>query len=73
MVKKFLWEDMDHIVEIESINANEVFNWKARKKNELKTQFRFCRKCVYTHSCQWVWKTYVECHWKKEFAPITQP
>lgn len=70
IVKKFLGEDQDHIVEIDHINNNDNFDWKQRKKDMLKTQFDDCEKCIYRENCQWVRKGYVEMFWWKEFDPI---
>jgi hypothetical protein len=71
IVNKFLWENLDHITEIDWINNNENFNWQERKKNELKMQFKWCSNCIYKKSCQWVWKEYGDIYWGKEFNPIT--
>lgn len=70
LVKTFLWEDFDHIFEIESINANEVFDWKQRKKNELKMQFDTCLKCVFNESCQGIRKNYAKIYGGSEFIPV---
>lgn len=72
IIKKFLWEDYDHITEIEHINAWDVFDWKKRKKDELKHQSKDCEKCIYFNSCQWVRKEYVNIYGFKEFLPITK-
>lgn len=71
LIKKYLGEDQDHIVEIDHINNNDNFDWKKRKKDMLKTQFNSCDKCIYRESCQGVWKWYVELFWEKEFSPVT--
>ncbi len=70
LIKIFLWEDKDHIVEIDHVNNKDNFNWKERKKNSLKTMFEFCKKCEYYNVCEWVWKEYVEIYWENEFEPI---
>lgn len=70
LVKNFLWEDLDHISEINNINNNEQFNWQEKKKNLLKIQFKQCEKCDYKKSCQWVRKSYWEIYWWREFIPI---
>lgn len=70
IIKKFLWEDLDHITEIDHINWNDNFNWKERKKDELKMQFEDCIKCIYRESCQWVWKEYGIIYGAWEFIPI---
>lgn len=71
-VKKFLWEDQDHITEIDHINNNDQFNWKERKKDILKMQFSQCEKCNFNISCQWVRKNYGKIYWWDEFMPITK-
>lgn len=71
IIKKFLWEDKDHITEIDHINNNDQFDWKKRKKDMLKTQFDTCEKCSYKNSCQWVRKHYPEIYWEEEFIPVT--
>ncbi len=73
LTRKYLWEDHDHIVEVDHINAGDEFNWKKRKKDILKTQFPHCKKCIYRDACQWVWKWYVEQFWEKEFQDIFTP
>lgn len=70
LVKKFLWEDYDHITEIDHINNNDQFNWKERKKDILKMQFPQCEKCDYSISCQWVRKNYWIIYWGGEFKEI---
>lgn len=70
LIKKFLWEDLDHISEIDHINASDKFNWKEKKKNILKTQFKWCLKCIYKKSCQWVRKEYAKLFWWEEFESI---
>lgn len=70
LIKMFLWEDFDHITQIDHINKDEQFNWKERKKNMLKRQFEPCTKCVYTEQCQWVRYHYGELYWWWEFQPI---
>lgn len=70
LIKKFLWEDLDHITEIDHINNDEQFNWKERKKDMLKMQFPHCNKCDYNISCQWVRKNYWELYKWNEFVPI---
>lgn len=70
LVKKFLWEDQDHIVEIDHINNNDNFDWKQRKKDILKSQFSQCWKCLYKASCQWVRNWYVELYGDNEFQPV---
>lgn len=70
IIKKFLWEDHDHIVEIDHINNDDKFNWKERKKDMLKMQFDQCEKCIYRISCQWIRKNYWWIYWWDEFYPI---
>lgn len=70
LIKKFLWEDHDHITEIDHINGNDQFDWKKRKKNMLKMQFDACSNCTYNNSCQWIRKNYWAIYWWKEFIPI---
>ena len=70
IIKKFLWEDLDHIVEIDHINKNDNFDWKKRKKDIFKTQFKNCEFCIYRESCQWVRKEYWMIYWWEEFKPI---
>ncbi len=70
LIKKFLWEDLDHITEIDHINNNDQFNWKERKKDMLKMQFEQCEKCNYNISCQWVWKNYWKIYWWDEFKAV---
>ncbi len=70
LIKKFLWEDLDHIVEIDHINALDKFDWKKRKKDILKTQFESCKNCLYRESCQWVRKEYPLLFGESEFIPI---
>lgn len=70
VVKKFLWEDYDHITEIDHINNNDIFNWKQRKRDKMKTHFDWCNKCVYYDNCQWVRKNYWVLYWGDEFIPI---
>lgn len=71
LIKKFLWEDLDHITQIDHINNNDTFDWKERKKDMLKMQFEQCKKCTYSNSCQWVRKNYWKIYWWDEFIPIT--
>ena len=52
LIKIFLGEDYDHITEIDWVNQGDVFDWKKRKKNMLKTQFDSCEKCIYKEPCQ---------------------
>jgi MoaA/NifB/PqqE/SkfB family radical SAM enzyme len=70
IIKKFLWEDLDHITEIDHINWNDNFNWQKRKKDNLKMQFDDCIKCIYKDSCQWVRREYWNIYWGNEFIPI---
>lgn len=70
LIKKFLWESLDTITEIEHVNKWEKFNWKQRKKNDLKEQFKNCEICSYYKSCEGVWKNYWEIFWSNEFGPI---
>lgn len=70
IIKKFLWEDLDHITEIDWTNNNTNFNWQEKKKNLLKTQFDQCNWCSYKNSCQWVRKEYNELYWAEEFEAI---
>jgi hypothetical protein len=70
LIKKFLWEDQDHIVEIDFINNDENFDWQKRKKDILKMQFDKCEKCIYRESCQWIRKEYWLIYWENEFIPI---
>ena len=72
IIRKFLWEDYDHITEIDAVNSGDFFDWKKRKKDTLKTQFDDCEKCIYRNSCQWVRKWYVEKFGWGEFKPITK-
>lgn len=72
LIKKFLWEDYDHITEIDHINGNDKFDWKNRKKNMLKMHFDNCTNCIYSSSCQWIRKNYWLIYWWLEFIPITQ-
>jgi len=72
LIKKFLWEDLDHITEIDWINKWDHFDWKKRKKDMLKMQFDDCSKCIYRESCQWVRKEYWNIYWWDEFKPITK-
>lgn len=70
IIKRFLWEDLDHITEIDHINWNEIFDWQERKLNNLKIKFKQCKKCIYYNSCQWVRKEYPNIYWNNEFEPI---
>ena len=70
VVKKFLWEDYDHITVIDNINNNDQFNWKQRKRDLLKTHFKNCDKCIYFSNCQWVRKNYSKIYWESEFLPV---
>lgn len=70
IVKKFLWEEKDHIEEISNLNKKEIFDWKKQKENELKRKFDKCYKCLYFNKCQWVWKEYVEKYWDNEFIIV---
>lgn len=70
VIKRFLWENLDHITEIDWSNNNTNFNWQEKKKNLLKTQFNQCNQCLYNSSCQWVRKEYWELYWWDEFYPI---
>lgn len=70
IIKRFLWEELDHITEIDWTNNNTNFNWQEKKKNLLKTQFPQCSQCLYKSTCQWVWKEYWEIYWWSEFNPI---
>lgn len=72
LIKKFLWEDQDHITEIDHINGKDQFDWKNRKKDMLKMHFDTCVNCIYSSSCQWVRKNYGAIYWWLEFIPITQ-
>jgi len=72
IIRKFLWEDLDHITEIDYINNKEQFDWKKRKKDILKTQFDDCDICDYKESCQWIRKEYWNIYWWNEFKPITK-
>ena len=70
IVKKFLWEDQDHIEEISNLNKDQKFDWKDQKKNDLKTREKSCEKCSYYNSCQWIWNEYVEKYGFSEFKAI---
>ena len=70
IIKKYLWEDQDHIVQVDHIHNNDAFDWKERKKSLLKIQFPQCARCEYNTSCQWVWKSYWELYWWSEIIPI---
>lgn len=70
IVSKFLWEQFDHINTVYNINKLEKFDWINYKKNDLKTKFSKCNKCIYLNSCEWVWKEYVIQYWNDEFYPI---
>ena len=70
IIDKFLWENKDHIREIDHINKNLIFEWNYVKEFEEKTKFSQCEKCIYINSCQWVWKSYPWLFWKEEFIPI---
>ena len=70
IIKMFLWEDKDHIVEIDDINNNKVFDWAYVKEFEEKIKFKECTKCLYKQKCQWVWKEYSWLYWNSEFIPI---
>lgn len=70
LISTFLWEDKDHIVEIDWVNKNQKFNWKERKTNQLKTKFDSCKKCSYNDSCQWIRKQYWKIYWWNEFKAI---
>lgn len=70
LIKQFLWEDKDHITEIDHINWEDNFDWKARKKDALKMQFEWCNKCIYKDSCEWVRKEYWEIYWGEELEWI---
>lgn len=70
LIKRFLWEDLDHITEIDHINNNDNFNWKERKKDMLKMQFEQCDDCLYKKSCQWIRRNYWEIYWGEEFISI---
>ena len=70
IIKKFLWEEQDHINEISNLNKKEIFDWKEQKSNDLKTKFDKCFKCLYFNKCQWVWKEYFEKYWENEFIIV---
>lgn len=70
LINTFLWENLDHITEVDWSNNNTVFDWQEKKKNILKTQFPQCSECVYMNKCQWVWKEYSQLYWWEEFIPI---
>jgi len=70
IIKNFLWEDLDHIIEVDHINWNDVFDWQKRKLNNLKIKFEECKKCIYYNSCQWVRNEYPNIYWNNEFIPI---
>lgn len=70
LAKKFLWENLDYITDIDNINNSDKFNWKERKKDMLKMQFNQCEQCNYNIVCEWVWKNYWEIYWWEEFVPI---
>lgn len=72
LISTFLWEDKDHIVEIDWVNKNQSFNWKERKTNQLKTKFEDCKKCTYNSSCQWIRKHYAGIYWWSEIIPIIE-
>ncbi len=69
-IEKFLWEEYDHITEIDWINNNKVFDWKIEKTNRQKTKFEKCKLCKYNLKCEWVRKTYNEVYWNLEFNLI---
>jgi MoaA/NifB/PqqE/SkfB family radical SAM enzyme len=69
-IKKYLWEQFDHIDEVFSINEGDKFSRQDRKKNVLKITFENCKKCMYYKVCQWVWKNYGVLYGEKEFIPI---
>lgn len=73
LVNKFLWEQFDHIDQIEHVNvidADENFKWKDKKKNTLKAKFETCNKCLYNYTCEWVWSEYKMIYWGDEFEPV---
>lgn len=70
LIQLFLWEEQDHITEIDWTNSNTSFNWQEKKKNILKTQFQQCAECSQKDRCQWVWKEYNELYGWSEFIPI---
>ncbi len=72
LIKKFLWEDLDYITEIDHASGEDKFDWKDRKKNLLKTQFEQCKNCIYEVSCEWVRKEYGEIYGGGEFEAIKE-
>lgn len=70
IIHRFLWEEYDHIDEIDWTNKDKQFSWQEQKKNTLKTQFHQCASCEYNKMCQWVWKEYAKIYWDKEFISI---
>lgn len=72
LIEKFIWENKDTINKIDNINLSDIFDWKERKINELKTKFSSCKKCIFDYNCEWVRKEYKEIYWGKEFLPINK-
>lgn len=72
IIERFLGDTKDHIEEVSNVNKNQQFNWKDQKKDELKTKFDNCNKCLYFEQCQWVWIEYVDSFWCSEFIAINK-
>jgi len=70
LIRKFLWEQYDHINEVSNLNKKIVFNWKEHKKNDLKIKTKNCKNCLYLESCEWIWKEYIEEYWENEFYSL---
>jgi hypothetical protein len=50
----------------------DLFSWKARRKNTLKTLAPKCRECGFMEKCEGVWKSYYELFGGDELNPIRQ-
>ncbi|MBU1078322.1 MAG: radical SAM protein [Spirochaetes bacterium] len=46
------------------------FEWKERRKNELRTKEETCNPCVYNPVCEGPWKNYIQFYGFKEFRPV---
>lgn len=54
----------NHELEINWDIKLKMVNWKI-KRNE-------CKKCIYLNDCEWIWESYIDIYWWKEFNPITK-
>lgn len=57
------------VAEVE--NGRSRFNWQDRKRFDLKHHLEGCRECVFTDTCEGVWKGYLDIYGGDEFSPMT--